>query len=306
MGQDTGNQGVGAYRAPARRAMKSLRIFWEDSGRTAQETLFPGRFRGLFRKPQRLARRPHGSHDSPSSLWRERVFSGGVCLITDTPTGMHHVGSAHDRSGVFFRGDIPLVIPVEACPWSLNPSPLRGESARQGRSPRILPVGGERRRPGLPTASPPPAGRTHAVPGRTPIWSFPRKRESSSLPLSGLDIAPLLHICSALFSSWFPSLQDTAPCLFKPFNLPHPNPLPGGEGNACPLMTAYPQNVSCLRDASLRHVMGEPWRHDPLDPCPARPCTDALDFCCSLSPRASIGGGNDREPAPAWFRQGAP
>ena len=42
-------------------------------------------------------------------------------------------------------------------------------------------------------------------------------------------------------------------------------------------------------------------------PRPARPLpyTDALDSCCSLSPKASIGGRNDREPAPAWFQQEA-
>ncbi len=108
-----------------------------------------------------------------------------------------------------------------------------------------------------------------------------------------------------LFSFWFQPFQDTVQCLLKPFSLPHPNPLPEGEGAACPLMTAYPQNVSCLRFAPLREVMGEPWRHDPWDPCHARPCKAALDSCCSLSPKAFIGDRNDREPAPAWFRQGA-
>ncbi len=86
----------------------------------APETLFHGRFRGLFRG---------ASISSPTSPL--------ACAMLDRPMAIQR----------FFRGDIPLCIPVEARPWSLNHSPLEGESgesARQGRSPRILPVGGRR------------------------------------------------------------------------------------------------------------------------------------------------------------------
>ena len=40
------------------------------------------------------------------------------------------------------------------------------------------------------------------------------------------------------FSSWFPPLQDTAPCLLKPFNQTVIS-----QGSACPLMASYPLDL---------------------------------------------------------------
>ncbi len=142
MGQDTGNQGVGAYRAPARRAMKSLRVFGEDREERPRKRFSPGGSGVFF----------GSSSVSPGGLMATMILpppSGGrgffrgasvssptrplACTMLARPMTIQGSFSWRYSTG-HSRGSLPLV---------LKSLPLEGESARQGRSPRILPVGGE-------------------------------------------------------------------------------------------------------------------------------------------------------------------
>ena len=86
---------------------KKLYILSVQWSKKAPETPFHGRFRGLFSWGAALI--------SPLKGDRHCLKGWGVYLIiTDTPTGMHHVGSAYGDSRDFSGGFSHLSFPLAA------------------------------------------------------------------------------------------------------------------------------------------------------------------------------------------------